>query len=306
MKQRKVHNIKLGLFITLGIVFFAFVVYFLGKERNLFGSTMKVYAVFSDVKGLQVGNNVRFSGINIGTISDIEILTDTTVKVELSIDSDLQQFIKETSQASIGTEGLMGNKLVLISPGKNISEAIKPGEVLPTTQSVELNDIFNEVENAAKNISDLSEGLYQITKKINRGDGMFGTLFNDTIIAEELRSVIRDANVAMNDFNRITEKINTGEGDLGRLVNDTTITAEIVKTTDNINDITVKLESVSAKLNTIAEMAASGDGTVHKLLADSTFADSISVTLNNLNKGIVEITETSEEIKKSWLINLFK
>jgi len=306
MKKRKVHNIKLGLFITLGIVFFAFVVYFLGKERNLFGSTMKVYAVFSDVKGLQVGNNVRFSGINIGTISDIKILTDTTVKVELSIDSDLQQFIKETSEASIGTEGLMGNKLVLISPGKNDSNPIEPGEALPTTQSVELNDIFNEVENAAKNISDLSEGLYQITKKINRGDGMFGTLFNDTIIAEELRMVIKDANVAMEDFNGITNKINTGEGDLGRLVNDTTITAEIVKTTDNINDITEKLESVSVKLNTIAEMAASGDGTIHKMLADSSFADSISVTLNNLNKGIVEITETSEEIKKSWLINLFK
>ncbi len=306
MEKRKVNNIKLGLFIALGIVFFAFVVYFLGKERNLFGSTMKVYAVFSDVKGLQVGNNVRFSGINIGVISDIEIITDTTVRVELSINNDLQQFIKETSHASIGTEGLMGNKLVLIAPGKNTSRTIEPGEELPTIKSIELNDIFNEVENAASNISDLSEGLYQITEKINRGDGMFGTLFNDTIIAEQLRGVITDANVAMNDFNRITKKINSGEGDLGRLVNDTTIVSEITKTTDNINNITIKLESVSTKLNTIAEMAASGGGTINKMLSDREFADSLSVTLNNLNKGIVEITETSEEIKKSWLINLFK
>ena len=117
MRKESGFSWKLGVFVTLGLVLFISTIYFVGKQKNIFGNTFHLNAKFKTVNGLKVGNNVRFSGINIGNVNEVELLTDTSVMVDLVIRKKYQEFIKSDARASIGSDGLMGDKVLTISPG---------------------------------------------------------------------------------------------------------------------------------------------------------------------------------------------
>ena len=117
MKKNITNKIKLGIFISLGITVFIVGIYFIGEGQQLFRSTFRISGVFKDVAGLQAGNNVRFSGVNVGTVNNITIVSDTSVKVEILIDERTRKFIRKDAVAGIGSEGFMGNKILIINPG---------------------------------------------------------------------------------------------------------------------------------------------------------------------------------------------
>src|ERR1700722_2447435 len=117
MKTTSGQKIKIGLFTFLGLLVLVLAIFFIGNRKNLFSSTFYVYGMFKNVSGLQVGNNVRFAGINVGVVQDINIVTDSTVRVGLTLNNNVKKFIKTDSKLSIGSDGLMGDKLVVIAPG---------------------------------------------------------------------------------------------------------------------------------------------------------------------------------------------
>jgi phospholipid/cholesterol/gamma-HCH transport system substrate-binding protein len=67
---------------------------FCRKAEEFIWFNLSIENRFKSVSGLEVGNNVRFSGINIGTVDEIELITDTSVLVALVIRKEFQQFIK--------------------------------------------------------------------------------------------------------------------------------------------------------------------------------------------------------------------
>ena len=130
MANKRSRSIRVGLFIFLSFVLFVIAILILGRKRNMFQPTIRISTVFRDVRGLKIGNNVRFTGIEVGAVVGISILSDTAVSVELSMDKSVVPYIKKDSKATIGTEGLMGSKIVLILPGSPGSESIQPGDKL--------------------------------------------------------------------------------------------------------------------------------------------------------------------------------
>src|SRR5438105_1796454 len=125
--MEKHHNMRwiVGLFVIAGLVLFTLAIYMLGKQRNIFGASFRLNCIFKNVSGLQVGNNVRFAGINVGTVENISILSDTTVRVKMVIDKNVKKYIKRDAQAIIGSEGLMGDKIVNIFPGNFSSPVVE-------------------------------------------------------------------------------------------------------------------------------------------------------------------------------------
>src|ERR1700686_1656405 len=117
MNKKSGFTWKLGIFVLSGLVLFVFTIYLIGRQKYFFGSTFHLQAQFKTVSGLKVGNNVRFSGINVGTVDQIELITDTSVMVNLVIRKKYQEFIKTDAKAGIGSDGLMGDKVLTISPG---------------------------------------------------------------------------------------------------------------------------------------------------------------------------------------------
>ena len=134
--MEKSGKIKLGLFVIIGTLFFVASMYFIGDKQNLFGSTFKIKSIFNNVNGLQKGNNVRFLGIDVGTVNKIEIINDTSILVTMIIKEESRAFIKKNSISTIGTDGLMGNKLINITPKNSSSQVVNEGDTLVTLSEI--------------------------------------------------------------------------------------------------------------------------------------------------------------------------
>lgn len=190
--EKKSHKfkIKLGLFVAVGTFLFIFVIFIIGRQRNLFDPVFNLSAEFYNVSGLQVGNNVRFSGINVGTVENIQIVDDTTVQVDMQIRKNVRKFIKSDSRALIGSEGLIGDRLVIISQGSPGAALAEDGEFLSSNEPVETDEILASLEVTAGNAEIISDQLAEIMLKINSGTGTIGRLIQDTTIAENLDKTI--------------------------------------------------------------------------------------------------------------------
>lgn len=179
-------KLRLGLFVTIGLLLFVAAIFVIGKQQNLFDPVITLHTRFNNVSGLQVGNSVRFSGINVGTVDGIRIVNDTTVQVSMVVKKDVQQFIKSDSEAGIGSEGLIGDRLVTISNGSSEAKSVRDGQVIGSNEPVETDAILATLEITAGNAALMSEDLSEIMNKINNGQGTLGRLINDEQIAKNL------------------------------------------------------------------------------------------------------------------------
>jgi phospholipid/cholesterol/gamma-HCH transport system substrate-binding protein len=190
MKKESIHKIKLGVFVFIGIVLLVSSIYFIGETKKLFSSTIRISAMFQNVGGLQVGNNVRFAGINVGAIDAIEIITDTSVKVDMIIDSDTRKFIKKDATATIGSDGLMGSKIMSISSGTAGNAQIENNDMIRATIPVNMDELLFKLKTTADNAALIMGDLAVITGNIRQGNGTIGKLFMDTVFAENLDKTI--------------------------------------------------------------------------------------------------------------------
>lgn len=185
-------KIRLGLFVVGGLVLFMLALFIIGKQKNLFDSVITVSTTFYNVSGLQVGNNVRFSGINVGTVDKISIINDSTVNVDMLIKTSVQKFIKDDSEIAIGSEGLIGDKLLSISQGSTNAPMVKDGQSLVSSEPVETDAIIESLEATAINAEIISLELSEIMQNINNGKGTLGRLIKDTTIAENLSKTMNN------------------------------------------------------------------------------------------------------------------
>ena len=179
-------KIRLGLFIAGGLTLFIFAIFIIGKQKNLFNPVYKLSSTFYNVSGLQVGNNVRFSGINVGTVDDIRIINDSTVRVDMLIKKEVKKFIKSDCEVAIGSEGLIGDRLLIITQGSNDAPSAKEGQQLASAEPVEIDAIMASLQVTAVNAAIISDQLAEIMVNVNSGQGTIGRLIQDTTIANDL------------------------------------------------------------------------------------------------------------------------
>lgn len=191
-KQQEKFKIRLGFFILLGLLIFVAAIFIIGKQKHLFDPVFRVRATFYNVSGLQVGNNVRFSGINVGTVDRILIINDSTVSVELLLLTRIQKFIKSDAEVTISSEGIIGDRLLLIGQGSPDAAAIKNNQLLASKEPVETDDIIASLEVTALNAEIISGELAEIVTKINSGQGTLGRLIQDTSIADNLSKTMKN------------------------------------------------------------------------------------------------------------------
>jgi phospholipid/cholesterol/gamma-HCH transport system substrate-binding protein len=183
-------KVRLGLFITGGLALFVIAVFIIGKQKNLFNPVFKLTTTFYNVSGLEVGSNIRFSGINVGTVDNIKIINDSTVRVDMLIKKDVQKFIKIDSEAAIGTSGIIGDRILIISQGSNNGSLVKDGQNINSQEPVETDAIMASLQVTADNAAIISFQLAAIMVQINSGQGTLGRLIKDTTIAENINQTI--------------------------------------------------------------------------------------------------------------------
>ncbi|SFD20521.1 MlaD family protein [Flavobacterium phragmitis] len=190
MEKQSGYTWKLGMFVTIGLLLFIMAVYFIGKQKNLFGSTFHITSQFKTVSGLEVGNNVRFSGINVGTVEQIQLKNDSTVLVVLVMKEDVRKFIKTDATASIGSDGLMGDKVLTISPGSKSNKIIEDNGVIASVDGIEMHDIMKSVKKSVDNIGVISDEIAIFSHSMNNGNGALARLVKDDKMANSVSNTL--------------------------------------------------------------------------------------------------------------------
>jgi phospholipid/cholesterol/gamma-HCH transport system substrate-binding protein len=191
---------KLGMFVTIGLVLFIGTIYFVGKQKNLFGSTFTLKSQFKTVTGLKVGNNVRFSGINVGTVSEILLLTDSAVVVKLVIQENVRRFIKADAKASIGSDGLIGDKVLTIAPGTKSNSSVKDNATIASIKAIEIEDIMKGVKTTVDNAAVITDQLAEFSYKINNGKGTLSKLLMDEKMGQKLNATLSNLETGTKGF----------------------------------------------------------------------------------------------------------
>lgn len=190
MKATTGQKIRTGIFALAGVLVLIAFVFLIGKTKNLFGDTFHIYGTFKSVGGLQAGNNIRFAGVNIGTVESVMIISDTEARVDMIIVQKVHQFIKNNAVASIGSDGLMGDKLVniaVISPG---SVLIKNDDRIATINPGDMEQIMNKIQHIADNAEIITTGLAGIATQISEGKGSLGKLLYTDDLSKNLEGTI--------------------------------------------------------------------------------------------------------------------
>jgi phospholipid/cholesterol/gamma-HCH transport system substrate-binding protein len=311
MKTKAVDNAKLGLFVLAGVLFMIITLYLIGKNRNMLGSNFTIKAVVSNVNGLVPGNNVRFKGIDVGTVLKIEIADDTSIYVTMNIDKKMKSYIKQNAIASIGTDGLMGNKLININSQQGAAPPVEEGMVIYSRKPIETDEMLRTLNTTNNNMERITANLREITVKINSSNSLWN-LLSDTIITSDLKNAIKDFRSAGANTKDLTgnakqmiAKYDEGEGLVETLFNDTLLTSRLDQ---SLSEIQIASKNTSAMMNDMKSVITSlkeGGGTAGLLLADTTLRNKLVRSAGSVEQGTSRFNENMEALKSNFLFRRY-
>jgi len=305
MKQSKSRQLKLGLLVSTGILLFILAVYYLGSKQNLFSSSITVRSYFDDVKGLTEGNKVRFGGIDVGTVSEVKIVSDSAIQVQFTIDEDVRKFIKKDSKVEIGQEGIMGNKIIQINSGSVDAASVAENDELESRRAIDFEGILKEAHGIISEGHLFATNLKEMSEKMNKGDGDLARFLNDSSITTSLNQTGEQLLAITKNVHSITRKVNEGEGDLGRLLNDTVIARSAAGAFDNLERISTRLDTFTNELLFFGREINHGNGLLQRLVYDTAMAANVDTGIILINHGVEEVTATAQAVRRSWLLKLF-
>lgn len=311
MKKDISNDIKLGIFILSSLVFLILLFYMIGKNKNFFGSNFKIRSRFENVQGLKAGNNVRFAGINIGTVDAVNIINDTTLEVCMNIDDNMQNIIKANAVVSIGTDGLVGNKVINITAVKENERFVKQNELLSSKKAIDTDEMLKVLHKTNKDLSVITENLKLTTGRINNSKALWEILSDSSlpnavhISMNNIKKSSIHLTKALNKTDSIIGHVMKGKGSLGLLLYDTTLSKNVSTAIENIKEFGAHANKLSLDLtyavDTLNNNINNGNGLIHGLLKDSVLTKKINTSVSNIDKGSEGLTQIIDALKQSFL-----
>lgn len=311
--------VTVGIFVLIGIIIFVAAVLTLGGQKKTFEAKSSLRAIFKDVNGLQVGNNVWFSGVKVGTVKKISFTPNSMVEVVMNIQTTDMPYIKKDAKAKIGSEGFIGNKIIVIFDGSAQSASVAENDLLATDNGTGTDEMLATLQQNNKNLLDITGNIKTITERLMNGQGSAGKILSDDKLANDLQAAISGLRTASMQVQRITSDVASytsqlqSEGSLtNSLIHDTVFysrlkssasqiqqaSATIKESSDNIKRITVSIENVSRRLD-------STGSPVGVLLNDEEAGKNLKMTLENLQGGSKKLEEDLEALQHNFLFRGF-
>ncbi len=291
---KQLEGARLGIFIFLGTILLIISIFLIGNKEKLFTSTIEIKAYFKQIEGLKSGAPVRLSGYDVGSVSAISLGSDTSrmVEVKMRIDDNLKHFIRLDSEASIETEGLVGKKIVSITPGSPNEAEISEGGIIKSKSPVNVAKIIEQTEAVMSYMKDLTKDFSEIFAKVNRGEGSIGKLINDDQL---YNSTVRITQTADKSLTTITNRLDE-------------ISNIIVSTTGSIKSILTDVDGTIADIHKVINKVNNGEGALGALISDRQTGDSIKTIVKNLTRtsdqarvAVDRLAENMEALKHNWL-----
>lgn len=308
MKKTSSEKLKLGLFVIIGLLLFVTAVYLIGANQNMFGKKVTINANFNNVNGLQLGNNVRYSGINVGTVKQIKMVNDSTINVAMNIEEKMLMHIKKDAIATIGTDGLVGNMIVNIIPGKGDVPVVTSGDEIQSYTKIGTDDMLNTLSVTNENAALLTVKLLKVADALADSKGTFGMLIKDTIMSANLKQTMNqlritsfEASKAMKELNSIISSINIDESVAGTLLNDSIQAQKVKSIITNLDESSKDIKGVITSLNETITNIKEGEGAINYLSNDAELVKTFEETMKSINEGTAKFNENMEALKHNFL-----
>jgi phospholipid/cholesterol/gamma-HCH transport system substrate-binding protein len=313
------HAVIVGIFILLGITILIVTIFTLGGQKKTFIKSFNIHAVFNDIGGLIKGGNVWFSGVKVGTVKRIGFFGNSQVEVTMSIQNDLQSRIHKDAKARIGSDGLIGNRIVIIYGGDPATPQIEKNGSLKVETALSTDDMMATLQANNKNLLEITKNFKSISKKIDNGKGMLATLLNDPAMATKLNITIDQLQTTVENFKEVSEtgknmlsNLNSFSGKLNQqgnsiydLISDTVIYSNIKGSLAELENAATAVAAFTTNLKSAGEQLNSKTNIAGVLLNDSTSANNIKSTLKNLETSSHKLDEDLEAVQHNFLLRGF-
>ncbi|MFA6059158.1 MAG: MlaD family protein [Taibaiella sp.] len=309
MTTRSINNVKLGALVLGGLLFLILLLYMIGNNEHLFGSTYTLKAKFTNVQGLVEGNNVRFSGIEVGTVKKTRILDDGLIEVTMVIDKNMLSIIRNNAVVSIGTDGLVGNKVVNIVPAGRQGSLVKEGEMLRSKEAVGTEEMLETLYHTNNDVAIIATELKTTIKRVN--SSALWSLMDDSSIHVGLKTAVADiastartAGDLADNLDGLVADVKNGKGSIGMILTDSSFAEDLGYSLRKLKSTTSTTDSIAGELNKIAaevhKSITNGKGVTHLLLNDSIMTKKIETSLDNIQKGTNGFNENMEALKHNF------
>jgi phospholipid/cholesterol/gamma-HCH transport system substrate-binding protein len=315
MPRQQQHLARLGFFVLAAGTVLIVALFLIGKNQHLLGSHFVLRAHFRNVAGLRTGNNVRFSGIEVGTVREMRILNDSTLEVTLLVKEDMKQVIRRNAIASLGADGLMGNKVVNILPQAATASYVKDGDLLSTRAAVEIDDVLRTLASTGDNIHAITESLKATTARINESRGLW-TLIEDEQLAHNINAASGHLNRAAaeaegmtKDVRSILADVRSGKGPAGVILRDTAMGEEIRSSMSRLAAVSRSAENLAADLDAVTKRLGNdlqdGKGPLNLVLRDTSVSGRISRSLLQVESGTGYFNQSMEALRHHFLFRSY-
>lgn len=310
MNQENKRSVLVGLFVLIGIVILVLGIMTLGGQQKKFVKAIHVKAVFDDVGGLQPGNNIWFSGVKIGTVRKIKFFGDSQVEVEMNVEEKVVEFIRKNSKATISSDGLIGNKIIVIYGGTTDYPPVEEGDRLEAIMPLDTDQMMETLQVNNQNLVDITNDLKVLTSKIAAGEGIVGAVLTDSSLAINFRTILSNlerasvnSNKMIADLNSFTGKLNKKGTLINDLVTDTSIVPDLKETLENLRVSSANTQALTKEFAGITAKLNSPDNSLGMLLNDPEFAKSLKSTLENADSATYNLNKGMEALEYTWPFN---
>jgi len=301
-----------GIFIFVALAIFITAVFTLGGKNKTFDKTLQVTALFDDVNGLKAGDNVWLSGVKIGTVKKLSFNDKSQVLVIMNIEKEAQHLIRKDSRAKIGSDGFIGNKIIVIYAGSVSSPQIAKNDLLQVEKSVNTEDMLSTLQANNKNLQVITENFKLISENIARGNGAIASMIRDTTLVAELHSVVAnfrkaslDSRMALTEIETFAKQLNK-EGTLAHeMVSDTIIMNSLRGSVTYLRDAAFSASEFADNLNNAGEELNDPDNPAGALLKDKKVAMQLKMIIQNLQSGSQKLDEDLEALQHNFLLRGF-
>ncbi|MGZ3763262.1 MAG: MlaD family protein [Mucilaginibacter sp.] len=301
--------IIVGIFLALGLVVFVVGVLTLGGAEKTFSKSIHIRATFDDVAGLKKGNNVWFSGVKVGTISDIRFTGPSQVDVKMSVDEKSQQYIHRNAGVKISSDGFIGNKIIVIDGGSPQAPIVQDGDVLQSEKLLSTDDMLKTLQQNNINLLSITKDFKELSHRILQGKGTVGALLADSTMGLQLRSAMKNlqattqtaANMAV-QLDKFGKKLNTKGGLADNLLTDTATFNKIRTSVAQLQKAVTSASELTQNLNTASKKLTTTDNAIGVLLNDPKGAEQVRTSLNNLQQSSVKLNDDLEAAQHNFFL----
>jgi phospholipid/cholesterol/gamma-HCH transport system substrate-binding protein len=305
-------QIAVGVFIFVGLVILVGGIFTIGNQHKAFVSTIRIKAVFDDVQGLQPGNNVWLSGMKVGTVKQVSFFGVSQVEIIMNIEKQAQPHIRKDMTVRISTDGLVGNKIVVISGGTPEAPAIQNNDQLAGEHLAGTQEMLTTLQASGSNLLAITGNLKAVSQKLSSGQGTLGSLINDPSIAEQLRASIDNFRATaagsermMANLEGFSAALHKPGGLAQELVSDTTVFLQLKSTAARLNEAASQATAFSVSLRSAGEGLNDPNTPLGTLLHNEEAADDLQRTIKNLRVSSKELSDDLEAVQHSFLLRGF-